>query len=121
MNDETNTLGKTTIAPEVLVKIATLTTLSIPGVNRLAANPSSVDRLLSRSVDEGVRIVIENDTVYVDLYVILNHDANLRDVCRTIQKKVSRAVSEMVGMEIGRVNIHVEDIEHTVLENPQTE
>ena len=119
MNEENNSLGKTTVAPEVLVKIATLTTLNIPGVNRLASNPSSVDRFLSRNVDEGVRIVVENDTVDVDLFVVLNQDVSIREVCRTIQKNVSRAVSEMVGMEIGRVNIHVEDVEHEVLENAQ--
>ena len=121
MNEKNNSLGKTTVAPEVLVKIATLTTLNITGVKRLASNPSSVDRFLSRNVDEGVRIVVENDTVDVDLFVVLDRDAIIRDVCRTIQKNVSRAVSEMVGMEIGHVNIHVEDIEHEALESAPAE
>jgi len=121
MNNDNEILGKTTIAPEVLVKIATLTTLNIPGVNRLASNPSSVDRLLSRNVDEGVRIVVENNIVNVDLYLILEDDINIREVSRTIQKKVSRAVSEMVGMDIGKVNIHVEDIETKKLESNQVE
>jgi uncharacterized alkaline shock family protein YloU len=28
-----------------------------------------------------------------------------------VQKAVSRAISEMVGMEPGKINIHVEDID----------
>jgi uncharacterized alkaline shock family protein YloU len=30
-----------------------------------------------------------------------------------IQEKVSRAITEMVGMEVGKINIHIEDIDYT--------
>jgi len=106
-----NLSGKTTIAPDVLLTIARLTALSVPGVSRLSAIPGGVDRLFRRGDYEGVRIVIENNVVYMDLYVIIQHDMNVRDVSRTIQAQVSRAISEMVGMEVGRVNIHIEDID----------
>jgi uncharacterized alkaline shock family protein YloU len=48
-----------------------------------------------------VRILVENNTVYTDLYVVLNGGENVRNVCRTIQQRVARAVSEMVGMKLG--------------------
>jgi uncharacterized alkaline shock family protein YloU len=32
-------------------------------------------------------------------------------VSRNVQKEVSRAVSEMIGMTPGRINIHIEDID----------
>ena len=35
----------------------------------------------------------------------------VREVCKQIQNQVSRSISEMVGMEVGRVNVHVEDID----------
>lgn len=103
--------GKTTIAPEVLVSIARLTALSVPGVRRLALAQSDINRLFRRGVNEGVDIRVENDTVYADIHVVLNRDVNVRDVSRTIQLQVARAISEMVGMEIGKVNIHIEDID----------
>jgi uncharacterized alkaline shock family protein YloU len=105
--------GKTTIAPEVLLTIARLTTLSVPGVSRMSSVPGGVNRLFSRGVGEGVRIVIqEDDSVYADLYVILKNDVNIRDVGRSIQQQVARAISETVGMQVGRVNVHVEDIDY---------
>ena len=105
--------GKTTIAPDVLVTIARLTTLGVPGVSQLAVAPGEVNRIFKKGPNQGVRIAVENNVVNADLYVILKHDVNVRDVCRVIQHQVARAISEMVGMEAGKVNVHVEDIDYS--------
>jgi uncharacterized alkaline shock family protein YloU len=102
--------GKTTIAPNVLLTIARLTTLQVKGVNQMSHLPGGVNRVFDRGYEEGVRIRIEGDHVFADLYVILEHDVNVREVSRKVQYEVSRAISEMVGMEVGRVNVHIEDI-----------
>ena len=113
MDQTSQTPGKTTIAPEVLLTIARLNALSVQGVSRLSTTPGDVNQLLTRGTNEGVRISVENGIVYADIYVILNQDVNVRDVSRAIQARVSRAISEMVGMEVGKVNIHVEDIDYS--------
>lgn len=105
--------GKTTIAPEVLVTIARLTALSVPGVSRLATIPSEVERFFNRGISEGIKLSVENDLVYADIYIILQKDVNVRDVSRSVQSQVVRAISEMVGMEVGKVNVHIEDIDYT--------
>ena len=105
--------GKTTIAPEVLLTIARLNALAVPGVNRISTAPGDVNQLLIRGTNDGVRITVESGMVYVELYVILNQDVNVRAVSHAIQARVSRAISEMVGMEVGKVNIHVEDIDYS--------
>jgi len=104
--------GKTTIAPNVLLTIARLTTLEVDGVSRMGPVPGSVNRIFQRGASEGVRIRIEDDRVYADLFVILKHDTNIREVSRNIQSSVSRAITDMVGMEVGRVNVHIEDIDY---------
>ena len=111
MTTTSNTPGKTTIALEVLVTISKLTTLSVDGVSRMATGPSEVNRFFNRGVSEGVKISVDDDVVYVDLYVILKQNYNVRDVSHNIQSNVSRAIAEMVGMEVGKINVHVEDIE----------
>ncbi len=113
MTESTRPPGKTTIAPEVLVTIARLTALSVQGVSRLATIPSEMERFFSRSSSEGIKIAVENELVYADIYVILQPDVNVRDVSRVIQSKVARAISEMVGMEVGKINVHVEDIDYS--------
>jgi len=112
MDDYSRSPGKTTIAPEVLVSIAQLTTLSVPGVSRLSPVPS-VNKIFNKGTNDGVEIIVENNTVYADLYVVIKGNTNVKDVSHAIQDQVARAISEMVGMEVGRVNIHVEDIDYT--------
>jgi uncharacterized alkaline shock family protein YloU len=104
--------GKTTIAPDVLITIASLTALSIDGVCRLATPPVGINSIFKRNTYEGVHIVVENNVVYADLFLILRKEVSVLDVCHNVQVQVARAITEMVGMEVGRVNVHVEDIEY---------
>jgi uncharacterized alkaline shock family protein YloU len=114
MNSEKN-LGKTTIAPDVLLTIARLTTLNVPGVSRMSTVAGGVNRFFDRASGTGVRIDIRDDNVvYADLYLILDPGVNIRDVSRNVQVEVARAISEMVGMQVGRVNVHIEDINYPV-------
>jgi uncharacterized alkaline shock family protein YloU len=113
MSEYADESSRTTIAPEVLLTIARLTTLEVAGVSRMSDVPGGVNRLFQRGIGEGVRIEIRDDeAVFADLYVILQNDVNVRDVSRKIQHKVARAISEMVGMQVGRVNVHIEDIDY---------
>lgn len=102
--------GKTTIAPEVLLTIARLSALAVPGVVRTANLPGGVNRLFKRGADDGVRIEVREQAVTVDLYLVLEHDRNVREVSRQVQAQVARAIQEMVGMDVLAVNIHIEDI-----------
>lgn len=112
MDDPSLNRGKTTVAPDVLLTIARLTTLHVEGVSRMGGLPPAVNRLFQRGAGDGVSIDIKDDVVTIDLYLILKQDVNIRDVSRNVQHDVARAISEMVGMQPGRVNIHIEDIDY---------
>lgn len=113
MKDDDPSQGTTTIAPDVLLTIAQLTTLNVDGVSRMGHVQTPVNQLLKRTQKrEGVSIEVVDDCVNVEIYVILNNDVNVRDVSHNIQHEVAEAISEMVGMTVGRVNIHIEDIDY---------
>ena len=111
LDEYTTGEGKTTIAPEVLLTISRLATLDVPGVSRMSAVPGGVNRFFRRGFGEGVRIELEEDHITVDLYVILSSGQNMRDTSRNIQREVTRAINEMVGVQVERVNIHIEDVD----------
>ncbi len=121
MSTSTRPPGKTTIAPEVLLTIVQLTVLKVPGVSCLSPAPGSVNHFFGLRKkqplqgNEGVHIEIKDDIVYADLFLILKGDYNVRDVSHNVQHEVARAISEMVGMQVGRVNIHIEDIDYPML------
>lgn len=104
--------GKTTIAPDVLVTIARMSALSVPGVSKMAQVTGGVNRLFKRGTNDGVRIEVEDNTIVASLYLILNKDVNIREVSRNVQQQVARALQEMVGMDVGDVEIHIEDIDY---------
>ncbi|NWF63562.1 MAG: Asp23/Gls24 family envelope stress response protein [Chloroflexi bacterium] len=109
MTDDTQ--GKTTVSPEVLTTIASLAALEVPGVSRLAPVSGGVNRLFRRGASDGVRIEAKDNTVYTDLFLILKEGVNIREVSRNVQANVARSIQEMVGMEAGEVNVHIEDID----------
>lgn len=111
-------LGKVTIAPEVLITIARLTTLSVPGVVRMSTDwMGNVNRLLGRtSSGGGVKIEVEDETVTVDLYVIVEPGVNMYNLGQAIQSEVTRAINDMVGVTVRAVNIHIQDVEEPLLE-----
>jgi len=107
-------IGKTTISPDVLHKIASLTTMSVDGVSRMASSRSNFEQLLGNEEYKGAKVQIREGLVFADIYVVLMSGRNVRDVSREIQSRVSRAISEIIGMNVGGVNIHIMDIDFNI-------
>ncbi len=104
--------GTTSIAPGVLVTLAKHTALRVPGVVAMAPLPGGVNRIFRPGSSEGVRIEVQDGSVRIDLHLILAQDTNVRDVSRKVQAEVTRAIEEMVGMDVVQVNVHIEDIRY---------
>jgi uncharacterized alkaline shock family protein YloU len=104
--------GSTTIAPGVLITLARLTALSVPGVAAMAPVPAALRRLLKRNTDKGILLELDDDEVSIDLHLVLDQDTNVRQVSRKVQQEVARAIEEMVGMNVRRIDIHIEDIDY---------
>lgn len=113
MTEGTRPQGKTTIAPDVLVSIAKLSALSVPGVYQMADAPAVVSNLFKHHKQEGVQIVVDGNMVSVDLFLILNSDVHVLEVSKNVQKQVARAISEMVGLDAGKITVHVQDIHYS--------
>ena len=109
---EYRTPGKTTVTPDVLLTIARMTALEVEGISRMVpVKAKGVSGLLSRTA-EGVLIEIEDNVVVVDIYLVVEDGVNIRETSRTVQTRVARAIAEMTGMEVARVNVHIEDIDY---------
>ncbi len=103
--------GKTTLSPEVLLTIARQAALEVEGISGRAPLRGRVNDLFGHAGD-GVRMTVEDNHVFVDLYLVVDQDVNIREISRTVQQKVNRSIAEMTGLEVGHVNIHIEDIDY---------
>lgn len=104
-------LGKVTIAPNVLVTIVQKTASTVPGVDQLCDSVPGVRRILGRHrLSRGVDLDFVQDRVIVDVYLTARRGVNLLQMGRRLQHEVTRAIQDIVGMEVREVNVHIEDV-----------
>ena len=104
-------VDRTTISPDTLLSITRMTTLNVPGVSRMSSVPGGVNRFLLRGANEGLRLQVKDDFVIADLYIVVWNEVNFQEVSRKVQLQVKRAITEMVGMQVTQVNVHIEDVD----------
>jgi uncharacterized alkaline shock family protein YloU len=112
MSDYSNPPGKTTVSPSVLMTIARMAALGVPGVRAVGKAGSAANRLPRHRLTGGVRLAIQEDLISGDMYLVIKAGVNVREVCRDVQQQVARALQEMAGMNVARLDIHVEDIDY---------
>lgn len=102
--------GLVMISPQVLTTIARQATLNVPGV--VSMSPGiSFNRLLRRGKGrEGIRVAVEEGTVSIDLFIIVEPQVNMLSLGQEIQREVTRAIQDLVGMPVREVNVHIEDV-----------
>ena len=104
-------LGKVTIAPNVLVTIVQKTTVAESGVAQLSNAVPGVKRWLGlHTVGRGVEVAVVDDRVTTDVYLVARRGFDLLQMGRKLQKEITRAINDIVGMDVREVNIHIEDI-----------
>ena len=105
-------LGTVTIAPNVLVTIVQKTAGTVPGIAQLSDSAPGIKRLLGlHTVGTGVEVNVVDDRVGVDIYVIARRNVDLYQMGRQLQRQVTRAIEDIVGMAVREVNVHIEDVE----------
>ena len=108
MEEKEKVTGNTTVAPEVIETIIQMTANDAQGISRIYN---------SNNANSGVKLKISDGIVSADIYVCLDANcSNALEVCNHLQRKIERAIKEMVGMKVGLLNIHVEDFDF-----PETE
>ena len=109
MTHEYHSPGKTTLTPDVILTISRQSALEVEGVHSLAHVRGGMKGMQGRA-SEGVRMRVENNVVFVDIFLVLESEVNIREVSRKVQLTVARAITEMTGLEAGHINVHIEDI-----------
>ena len=102
-------LGSIHISEDVLAVSAAAAVLEVEGVGALAANlGSDIAEMLAgrKNLSRGVRVALEDDTVSVDISLLVKYGFNVQDTARAAQDAVAAAIENASGFTVGRVNIH---------------
>ena len=105
-------LGNIHISEEVLASIAAAAALEVEGVASLAANLGTdlVERLGKKNLAKGVHVKIEEESVSVEMSILMAYGATILDVAKVVQESVKNAVESMTGLEVAAVNVNVAGI-----------
>ena len=70
-----------------------------------------VHLLRNESMAKGVRVIFESeDTVSIELHIIVENGVNIATVCRSIMGEVKYVVTKNTGVEVREVNVFVDSI-----------
>lgn len=104
--------GEVRIADEVVAIIAGLAASEVEGVASMAGNVTRdlIGKLGMKSLSKGVRVTMEENTVYVRLAINIQYGYNVPSTCTKIQDKVKTAIETMTGLEVAEVNIKIVNV-----------
>lgn len=112
--ENTSGVGHIQISGEVVSIIAGTATLEIEevaGMNGSFTNGISV-RLGRKNLSKGVKVLVENNSVSIDISLIVKFGCKVQDVCKAVQEKVKIAVETMTGLKVVAINVNVSDIDY---------
>jgi len=112
-----STQGTTTIAQDVVQKIAGLAAREVSGVHALGGGAArTIGALRERipgaqqSSGQGVSVEVGEKQAAIDLDLVTEYGAPIADVARSVRRNVISSVEGMTGLEVTEVNISVNDI-----------
>ncbi|MCM1046150.1 MAG: Asp23/Gls24 family envelope stress response protein [Candidatus Gastranaerophilales bacterium] len=107
-----DSVGSVQIADDVVAMIASLAATEVEGVSAMAGNITNelMSRVGVKKLTKGVRVVVQEDKVKVDLAVTLEYGYNIPATCQRVQLKVKSAIENMTGLSCNDVNIRISGI-----------
>lgn len=110
--------GRTTIADQVVSKIAGIAAREIDGVYDLGGQAA---RLVGRvreaipvgggqSITQGITVEVGEKQAAVDLGLVANYGVAIHELAAAVRSNVINAIEEMTSLEVTEVNIAIHDI-----------
>jgi uncharacterized alkaline shock family protein YloU len=116
--------GKTTIANEVVEKIAGIAARQVPGVYDLGGDAARLFsavrerlRLGEESAAQGVSVKLEGKQAEITVVIVLEFGFQVFSVTEKVREKVISSVENLLGLEVTAVDINVDDV-HVEDEGP---
>lgn len=109
---DTNQNGTVTFASDVLATIAALAANEVEGVVSLggATGLADIFKGQSKNLTRGVKVETGDNTVNVDVAIVVDFGSPIPDVAYGIQENVKKAIETMSGMMVSAVDVHVQGV-----------
>ncbi|AQQ53021.1 Asp23/Gls24 family envelope stress response protein [Planococcus lenghuensis] len=115
-------IGSIEAAAEVLEIIASIAANEINGVAAMRGNFASgvAERLGKKVHGKGVKTELHEDSLAIDVFLVVNYGVSIPDTARKVQQQVRQALFNMTSLQTQEVNVHITGIQFEQLQ-PQAE
>lgn len=105
-------LGSIRIADEVVAIIAGLAAMEIDGVASMSGGIAGgiAEALGRKNLAKGVKVEVGEEEAAIDLFMIVNYGSRIPDVAWAVQENVKKAIENMTGLRVIKVNVHVQGV-----------
>lgn len=104
--------GKVEIDRDILLSIINLATKEINGVHSLTNDYLPLYKKMVKPKNEGVSIKFDiNGNLTVDVYIKVYIGYSVPDIAYRVQENIKNSLSSMVGLNPGKINVHVYGVE----------
>ena len=105
--------GNVKISEEVVATIAGIAAEEVNGV--YGVYTSFTDGLAERlgakkNFSKGVKVEMLDNNVIVDVYIVVDYGAKIPDISWEVQENIKNNIETMTGLDVEKVNIHVEGV-----------
>lgn len=109
-NEDGTDLGAVQIHNNVIATIARLAALKVPGVAEMSGTfVEGLAGMIGKPVvDRGIRVDFEENSVVIELHVVIDFGVRIPHVSWQIQNEVRQAVEQMTGKSVKAVNVIVQ-------------
>ncbi len=106
-------VGNVKISVDVISKVASIAATEIKGVYGMSS--SAIGELAGilgakKKGSRGVKVDVSDGTCKIDVFIIVDYGVKIPDIAWEVQESVKNNVESMTGMEVSKVNIHVEGV-----------
>ncbi|ROP63598.1 putative alkaline shock family protein YloU [Curtobacterium sp. PhB130] len=109
------TTGKTVIDDTVVSKVAGIAAREVNGVHSLGGGAARAigalrDAIGQRDLAQGVKVEVGETQIAADIVIVAEYPVPLQQVADSVRASVSRALEQIVGMDVTEVNVTVQDV-----------
>lgn len=71
------------------------------------------DLLRRENYERGVDIQFNEDSISIQLYIVVEYGVKISEVARNVQERVKYAVESLLGLKVDRINVKVQGVRVT--------
>lgn len=112
--DLSTNYGHVTITNDVIATVAGGAAVECYGIVGMASKNQLKDGiaeiLRKENFSKGVLVRQEEDSVHIDMYIIVSYGTKISEVAHNVQSQVKYTLNKTVGLSVDSVNIYIQGV-----------